>query len=94
MRTSQLFLQDNNSSFTTLLHQRFETIKSLATKRAPTLRHTIVNPSGRNPKHAAVLAESGISYEQPLTPVQVAVNRAERINREKLKSQVLVRGVR
>ena len=33
-----------------------------------------------------VLAESGISYDAPLNPIQVAANRAERIQKEKQKS--------
>ncbi|TKS79092.1 E1A-binding protein p400 [Collichthys lucidus] len=42
-----------------------------------------MNPFQKNPKHASVLAESGISYDKPLPPIQVASQRAERIAKEK-----------
>ncbi|KAG0717332.1 Helicase domino [Chionoecetes opilio] len=87
MRTSQLFAQDNNSSFSSLYCTRFETIKSIATKRTPTTKPPLVNPTHKNPKHAQVLAESGIQYDCPLNPGQVAANLAERIQRAKQKSQ-------
>ena len=83
MRTSQLFLQDNHGSLTKQHSDRFDTCKAIAAKRTPTLRPTLTNPMLKNPKHAAVLAESGINYEQPLSPIQVAANRAERIAKEK-----------
>ncbi|XP_022250926.1 helicase domino-like [Limulus polyphemus] len=87
MRTSQLYMQDNNNTFTSLYNNRFETIKSVANKRTPTLKPLFVNPAGKNLKHAAVLAESGIVYDQPLSPVKVASNRADRIAREKQRTQ-------
>ncbi|XP_076367380.1 domino helicase isoform X3 [Tachypleus tridentatus] len=87
MRTSQLYIQDNNNTFTSLYNNRFETIKSVANKRTPTLKPLFVNPAGKNLKHAAVLAESGIVYDQPLSPVKVASNRADRIAREKQRTQ-------
>lgn len=40
----------------------------------------------KNPKHAAVLGDYGIQYEGPLTPIDVATRRHERIEREKLKN--------
>ncbi|XP_050722344.1 helicase domino-like [Eriocheir sinensis] len=88
MRTSQLFAQDNNSSFSSLYCTRFETIKNIAMKRTPTTKPPLVNPTHKNPKHAQVLAESGIQYDCPLNPGQVAANLAERIQRAKQKSQV------
>nr|XP_045582866.1 helicase domino-like isoform X2 [Procambarus clarkii] len=87
MRTSQLFAQDNNSSFSSLYCTRFETIKNIAIKRTPTTKPPLVNPTHKNPKHAQVLAESGIQYDGPLNPGQVAANLAERIQRAKQKSQ-------
>ncbi|RWS11744.1 Helicase domino-like protein [Dinothrombium tinctorium] len=90
MKTSQLFLQDNNSSFTQLCHTRFDTIKQLASKRTPTLKPVFINPTGKNQKHIALLQENGINYEQPLTPMQVAAIRADRIAKEKAKNQQAV----
>ncbi|CAH1801799.1 unnamed protein product, partial [Owenia fusiformis] len=87
MRTSQLFMQDNYSQVSTLHTFKFDCMKNAAAKRTPTLRPKLVNPTTKNPKHAAVLQESGINYDQPLTPIQVAAIRADRIAREKKQSQ-------
>uniref|UniRef100_T1JC71 Helicase domino n=1 Tax=Strigamia maritima TaxID=126957 RepID=T1JC71_STRMM len=91
MRTSQLYLNDNNNTFATLHHGHFETIKNVANKRTPTLKPMLV-PTMK--KHAAVLADSNISYDNPLSPAQVAAIRAERIARDKQKTQAaaVVRG--
>ena len=87
MKTSQIFNLDKNSSWSSLFASRFETIKAVANKRSPTTKPLVVNPSQKNTnKHAAVLAESGITYETPLNPIQVAANRAERIQKEKQKT--------
>ncbi|XP_015599063.1 helicase domino isoform X2 [Cephus cinctus] len=89
MRTSQLYNQDKNHSFTLMCCQRFDTIKSVSNKRTPTVKPLLVNPLMKNPKHAAVLAECGIQYDSPLAPIEVATRRAERIAKEKLKNAVL-----
>lgn len=68
--------------------QRFDTIKSVSNKRSPTVKPLLVNPLMKNPKHAAVLAECGIQYDEPLEPIAVATRRAERIAKEKLKNVV------
>jgi E1A-binding protein p400 len=86
MKTGALFKADNNNAFSTMFSGRFEMIKSLANKRTPSTKPLLVNPTMRNPKHAAVLAESGISYDAPLTPVMVAANRADRIAKEKART--------
>jgi E1A-binding protein p400 len=88
MRTSQLYNQDKNHSFTTTCCQRFDTIKSVSNKRAPTVKALLVNPMMKNPKHAAVLADCGIQYDSPLAPIDVATRRAERLAKEKLKNAV------
>uniref|UniRef100_A0A9J8BWM4 E1A binding protein p400 n=1 Tax=Cyprinus carpio carpio TaxID=630221 RepID=A0A9J8BWM4_CYPCA len=61
-------------------------MKIIASKRSPPIKPLYVlgmNPFQKNPKHASVLAESGISYDKPLPPIQVASQRAERIAKEK-----------
>lgn len=88
MRTSHLFMQDANASFSQNSSSRFDSIKQIANKRSPTVKPLFINPTGKNPKHIALLQESGIVYEQPLNPVQVASNRAERI--AKIKNQQLL----
>jgi E1A-binding protein p400 len=86
LRTAQLFAQDGNSSLARLYAKRFDAIRGISGRRTPTVKPVLVNPTIRNPKHAAVLAEAGIQYDSPLSPVEVATRRAERISREKLKS--------
>lgn len=87
MRTSHLFKEDNNNTFSNLFSSRFETIKNIAIKRTPTTKPPLINSTHKNPKHAQVLAESGIQYDGPLNPGQVAANLADRIQRAKQKSQ-------
>ena len=87
MKTSVLFKQDNNNAWSSQFASKFETIKSIANKRTPTTKPVLVNSTQRNPKHASVLAEFNINYETPLGPAQVAANRAERVQKEKLRSQ-------
>lgn len=90
IRTSFLYHQDNNQSFTQLCSSRFDNIKQLAAKRTPTLKPIFINQPGPNPKHLTLLQENSIHIEQPLTPMMVATNRAERIAREKAKNQQLL----
>ncbi len=88
MKTGQLFSQDGNATWSKLFASRFEQIKAVANKRTPTTKPLMVNPVQKNSKHAAVLAESGITYESPLNPIKVAANRAERIQKEKQRAQL------
>ena len=87
MRTSQLHLQDNHQALTMLYSLRMDSAKGIASKRPPPLKQTLVNPTLKNPKHATVLTENNINYEQPLNPMAVAEIRAQRIQREKKQSQ-------
>uniref|UniRef100_A0A0K8SA08 Helicase domino n=2 Tax=Lygus hesperus TaxID=30085 RepID=A0A0K8SA08_LYGHE len=86
MRTAQLFGQDNNSTMTQIMNTRFEAIRSISNRRAPTTKPLLVNPGIKNPKHAEILAECSIDYDNPLTPVEVASKRADRIAKEKALS--------
>lgn len=90
MKTSQLYNQDKNHSFTLMCCQRFDTIKSVSNKRTPTVKPLLVNPLMKNPTNAAVLAECGIQYDNPLAPIEVATRRADRIAKEKLKHAVSI----
>ncbi|KAK3916242.1 Helicase domino [Frankliniella fusca] len=85
MRTAQLHAHDANQSFTSLYLKHFENVREISNKRAPTVKPLLVNPSVKNPKHAAVLQENGIDYDNPLEPQAVAQRRAERIASEKKK---------
>lgn len=85
MRTSHLFQQDNNSSMTQVMNCRFDAIRAVSNRRAPTVKPLLVDPTMKNnPRHADTLARSQIDYDRPLTPVEVAAKRADRIAREKL----------
>ncbi|XP_062544529.1 helicase domino isoform X2 [Armigeres subalbatus] len=93
MRTAQLFTGDGNNSFIKLSNVKFENIKLAFSKKAPHAKQVTANPQMKNPKHAAVLAEYGITaYDTPLTPVEIATRRAERISKEKQKSAVMMQG--
>ncbi|XP_040843097.1 E1A-binding protein p400 [Ochotona curzoniae] len=84
VRTSQLYAQDENAAHTQLYTNHFELMKTTAGKRSPPIKPLLgMNPFQKNPKHASVLAESGINYDKPLPPIQVASLRAERIAKEK-----------
>ncbi|KAK3606446.1 hypothetical protein CHS0354_041388 [Potamilus streckersoni] len=87
MKTSQLHSQDSSNGITILYTLRFDSVKAIAVKRPPTMRQTLVNPLLKNPKHASVLQENGISYDHPLNPMQVAEIRAQRIQRERKQNQ-------
>uniref|UniRef100_A0A3Q3VLH9 Uncharacterized protein n=1 Tax=Mola mola TaxID=94237 RepID=A0A3Q3VLH9_MOLML len=84
LRTCQIYTQDDNATHIQLYNNRFELMKIIASKRSPPIKPLLgMNPFQKNPKHASVLAESGISYDKPLPPIQVASQRAERIAKEK-----------
>ena len=84
VKTSTLFKQDNNSSWTSLFKSRFTNVKAVMGKHPPSNKPLVVNPGPKNnPKHTEHLANSGINYEVPLSPITVAANRAERISRER-----------
>ena len=87
MKTSALYAQDNNTAWSAMYTNRFESIKAVANKRSPTTKPLVVNPSMKNSQHASVLSDSGITYDSPLNPIQVAANRADRIQREKQRTQ-------
>jgi len=84
MRTNQLHLQDSHRASTTLFTLWFEAMKAMAGKRVSPVRPQLSGGVGaKNANHLAVLAENGINYDRPMSPVQVATLRAERIAREK-----------
>uniref|UniRef100_UPI00358E0B0B E1A-binding protein p400-like isoform X3 n=1 Tax=Myxine glutinosa TaxID=7769 RepID=UPI00358E0B0B len=84
LRTGQIYTQDDHWTATDLYSTCFDHTRITAAKRSPPLKPILgTNPFQKNPKHAAVLQESGIIYDKPLTPVQVATLRADRITKEK-----------
>lgn len=65
-------------------------MKSVSNKRTPTVKPSIVNPMMRNPTNATVLAEYKVQIDNPLTPIEVATRRADRIAKEKLNKAVSI----
>lgn len=51
MRTSQLYTSDNNNSFSSVWHQKFETLKSIFHKKAPTNRLVVERSLLECPDH-------------------------------------------
>jgi hypothetical protein len=68
-----------------MITERSDVILGLAAKRAPPVKPVIANPSLKNIKNSTLLVELGITYEQPLNPVDVVARRNERLN--KIKNQ-------
>lgn len=90
IRTMVLHRQDDNSSFSKNSNSRFETVFSIASRRTATARPVFVSGIGKcNPKHITLLQENGINNDVPLTPMDIALNRQERLAREKAKTQQL-----
>lgn len=86
MRTSQLYTQDNNSTFSQLMIERYEALKSITNKRQPPSRQVVNSPSINKNKHSSLLSECGIDLEHPVLPVEVAARRAERIAKDKINN--------
>lgn len=87
-KTAQLYVQDSNSTFTTMMNSRFDAIRGVSNRRAPTIKRLPLTTTTKNPKHAQLLAECEIDYDHPLTPVEIAVKRAQRLAKEK-QSQIV-----
>ncbi|XP_054272165.1 helicase domino isoform X3 [Macrosteles quadrilineatus] len=84
MKTSQMYQQDTNMSYTQVMNAKFESIRTISNNRTPTMKPVLNNkPDMKNPKHAEVLSGCGIDYDNPMSPVDVATRRAERISKEK-----------
>ena len=83
MKTAQLNASDNKKAVTQLHTLRFDAILSITRKRSPKIKHGPTNPQMKNPKHQAVLQETGIIYDSPLLPTQVVQMRQERLAKEK-----------
>lgn len=90
LRSAQMFANDNNASFTRFMRSNFEHVRTAYLKKAPQLKQILVNPSLKNPKHAAVLTEYGVTnYDIPASPVDIAVRRAERFKERQRNSSGL-----
>ncbi|KAL9916253.1 helicase domino isoform X1 [Glossina fuscipes] len=87
LRTTQMYANDNNTSFSKIMRTRFECIRSAYLKKAPPPKRHFSTPSLMNPKHMEVLQEFGIvNYDQPILPQTIAIMRSNKI-REKQRAQ-------
>uniref|UniRef100_A0A1A9V1Z9 Helicase domino n=1 Tax=Glossina austeni TaxID=7395 RepID=A0A1A9V1Z9_GLOAU len=87
LRTTQIYANDNNTSFSKIMRTRFECIRSAYLKKAPPPKRHFSTPSLMNPKHMEVLQEFGIvNYDQPILPQTIAIMRSNKI-REKQRAQ-------
>jgi len=87
LRTTQLYVSDNNASFYKTMRSRFDSIKTAYLKKAPPPKRQFSAPSLMNPKHMEVLQEFGIlNYDQPVSPQNIAAMKANKI-REKQRGQ-------
>lgn len=89
-KTAQLYVQDSNSTYTQMMNSRFDAIRGVSNRRAPTLKRLPLNTTTKNPKHAQLLAECEIDYDRPLTPVEIAAKRAQRLAKEKQTQMVTI----
>lgn len=90
--TSQLYIQDNNSTFTTLMTQRYDALKLITpTKKVPPkATPTVASIALKNPKHEGILIEHGIDLDHPMSAVDIASKRAERNRDKKPPDQLLM----
>ncbi|XP_037869142.1 helicase domino isoform X2 [Bombyx mori] len=64
---------------------RLDAVRDAIERRRSTPKRRLDDAPHRNPKHAQLLADHGVAYDTPPTPMEVAARRADRIAREKLK---------
>ncbi len=84
-------MQDSNSTFTQMMNTRFDAIRGVSNRRAPTIRKLPLTTPTNNPRQARLLAECDIDYDRPLTPVEIAAKRAQRLAKEKQTQLVINR---
>ncbi|GBP90360.1 hypothetical protein EVAR_55054_1 [Eumeta japonica] len=65
---------------------RIESMREAVERRRRAPKRRYEDPSPHNAKHAALLADLGVDYDKPPSPMEVATRRAERIAKEKLKA--------
>lgn len=87
MKTSHLYQQDSNAAYTNIFLKRCKGIVELAQKRKAQADVKIQTQTQKIPKGLSVLNDCGINYDEPLSPMEIASNRQERIQREKQKNQ-------
>ncbi|XP_042903379.1 helicase domino isoform X2 [Parasteatoda tepidariorum] len=82
MKTSQLYIQDNNGTFSKIINDRFKLLAETIVKRK-----TVERPSfSLAPKNPKPPENPAINFDVPLSPKKIACNRAERIARDKQKN--------
>jgi len=83
LKTSQLMTQDNNAQASQYYYTKFDAIKAIANKRAPTSKPMTVTPSVKLNKQAGIFTEYGINYDSPMPATAIAQLRQERLTQER-----------
>lgn len=89
VKVSQMLSQDNNAQYRNIFSSKFDTIKTIANKRAPTTKPAAVGPQVKTNKHIQVITELGINYDQPLAATSIAQARYDRIQLERKKIEMV-----
>lgn len=89
VKVSQLLSQDNNAQFRSIFCSKFDTIKNIAIKRAPTNKPVSHNPQVKSNKHIQAIAELGVNFDNPLSATSIAQARIERIQLERRKLELV-----
>jgi len=77
--------QDNNAQVSNLFLSKFDTVKSISNKRAPTAKPMTINPHMKSSKQTSIFLEHGINYENPVPATVIAQARYDRIQMERKK---------
>jgi E1A-binding protein p400 len=89
-KTSQLYQNDNNTSFVKLAKLKCDGVKSAMTKKQPHIKKYMGNMP-LNQKHLPVLNELGIvNYDLPPSPLDIAQRCYERLVQERNLSQAKI----
>ncbi|XP_063378529.1 helicase domino, partial [Cydia fagiglandana] len=65
---------------------RLDAMREAAERRRAAPKRRLDDAQHHNPKHAQLLADHGLDYDRPPTPMEVASRRADRIAKEKSKA--------
>ncbi|XP_063620676.1 helicase domino, partial [Cydia splendana] len=65
---------------------RLDAMREAAERRRAAPKRRLDDAQQHNPKHAQLLADHGLDYDRPPTPMEVASRRADRIAKEKSKA--------
>lgn len=89
MKLSQMMIMDNNSQYGDLFIKKFDTIKAIANKRAPTTKPvTVASQVKTRDKQIQSVTEMGVNYDVPLSAMAIAQARYDRMQQERKKLEL------